>query len=125
MRKEINYLVMAILLIGMALLLGGGYGLYSIRQAEKEYESTVGIVKRMDYKRVHRHRKVLTKCEILLRYDTRRYGELSVLKEPILPLWGKEMKSGSFIIRNGPGSSGFRFVRNGCGVFCLWAGAFV
>ena len=67
MGKEIKYLVMAILLIGMALLLGGGYGLYSIRQAEKEYESTVGIVKRVDYKRVHRHRKVLTKCEILLR----------------------------------------------------------
>ena len=59
MGKEINYLVMAILLIGMALLLGGGYGLYSIRQAEKAYESTVGIVKRVDYKRVHRHRKVL------------------------------------------------------------------
>ena len=89
MGKEINYLVMAILLIGMALLLGGGYGLYSIRQAEKAYESTVGIVKRVDYKRVRRHRKVLTKCEILLRYDTHRYGELSVLKEPILSLWGK------------------------------------
>ena len=47
MGKEINYLVMAILLIGMVLLLGGGYGLYSIRQAEKAYESTVGIVKRV------------------------------------------------------------------------------
>ncbi len=82
MGKEINYLVMAILLIGMVLLLGGGYGLYSIRQAEKAYESTVGIVKRVDYKRVRRHRKVLTKCEILLRYDTHRYGELSVLKKP-------------------------------------------
>ena len=38
---------------------------------------------------MRRHRKVLTKCEILLRYDTHRYGELSVLKEPILSLWGK------------------------------------
>lgn len=72
--KLLSYLL---ILIGLAILGGGIYGLNSILQAENTYEHTTGIVKDVSSKKIYKYRKRKIKYEILILYNTDKYGELT------------------------------------------------
>lgn len=72
--KLLSYLL---IITGLAILGGGIYGLNSILQAENTYEHTTGIVKDVSCKKVYKYRKRKIKYEILILYNTNKYGELA------------------------------------------------
>lgn len=72
--KLLSYLL---ILIGLAILGGGIYGLNSILQAENTYEHTIGIVKDVSSKKIYKYRKRKIEYEILILYNTDKYGELT------------------------------------------------
>lgn len=75
-RNRIVFLLM--LVVGAILFLGGIVGFYSLYQNFKEYEHTTAVVLKLQTKKVYRQRKIRYDTDMLLRYPTTKYGELSV-----------------------------------------------
>lgn len=85
--KTIHSQLIAILLlvVGVCLFLGGVAGLGSLYMASKDCESTTGVVKKYDRKRVYRHRKIRYESTMLVSYSTPKYGEMHVYKKSYCP----------------------------------------
>lgn len=78
-------LTFLLLVVGGFLFLGGAVGLTSLYIASKDHESTTGVVKKYDRKRVYRHRKIRYESEMLISYPTPKYGEMHVYKKSHCP----------------------------------------
>lgn len=85
--KTIHSQLIAILLlvVGVCLFLGGVAGLGSLYMVSKDCESTAGVVKKYDRKRVYRHRKIRYESTMLVSYSTPKYGEMHVYKKSHCP----------------------------------------
>ena len=85
--KTIHSQLIAILLlvVGVCLFLGGVAGLGSLYMVSKNCESTTGVVKKYDRKRVYRHRKIRYESTMLVSYSTPKYGEMHVYKKSHCP----------------------------------------
>lgn len=78
-------LIFLLLVVGGFLFLGGAVGLTDLYIASKDCESTTGIVKKYDRKRVFRHRKIRYESEILISYPTPQYGDMHVYQRSYCP----------------------------------------
>jgi len=78
-------IVLLLLVVGGFLFLGGIAGLSSLFIASKDCESTTGVVKKYDRKRVYRHRKIRYESTMLVSYSTPKYGEMHVYKKSHCP----------------------------------------
>lgn len=85
--KTLHSQIIALLLlvVGAFLFLGGTVGLVSLCIASKDCESTTGVVKKYDRKRVFRHRKIRYESEMLISYPTSRYGDMYVYQRSYCP----------------------------------------
>lgn len=70
-------IVLFMFIVGGLLILGGVGGFYSLYKASQTYERTTGVVLKLRTKRVYRHRKYVYDTDMLVRYPTVRYGEVS------------------------------------------------
>lgn len=78
-------IVLFLLVVGGFLFLGGIVGLSSLFIASKDCETTTGVVKKYQSKRVYRHRKIRYENEMLICYSTPRYGDLYVSEKSYCP----------------------------------------
>lgn len=80
-RKLLLYILTA---VGVVLLGSGIYGFNSLSKAEDIYEHAKGVVQKATCRRVYKHRKWVVEYEILVFYDTPKYGRLtSYLKSSV------------------------------------------
>lgn len=76
MSLRTKFICLALVLLGVLLLGGGGWGFASLAKASKTFEYATAVVRDVRYERVYRHRKMRTDREVHISYDTGRYGEL-------------------------------------------------
>mgnify|MGYP003397740053 CR=1 FL=1 len=67
-----------LLFVGVISILLASYGLYSLYDKSESMEHTVGFVKYLDTKRIHRYRKIRYENTAQISYDTKRYGNMYV-----------------------------------------------
>lgn len=76
MSLRTKFACLALALLGVLLLGGGGWGFASLAKASRNFEHAMAVVKHVRYERVYRHRKMRIDREVQISYDTGRYGEL-------------------------------------------------
>ena len=71
-----NRVVCLLLFVAGLLMLGGGvYGLVSLSKASDSFGHATGVIDRLSSKREYRHRKIRTRWEMRISYETERYGK--------------------------------------------------
>lgn len=83
--KRSKVIIFCVLLLGVAMLLGGVCGLMSLYKASRTCEHTTATVHRVDTRRVYRYRKTRYESEMLLSYPTERYGVLYTYRKVYFP----------------------------------------
>lgn len=74
-------IVLLLLVVGGFLFLGGIVGLSSLIIALKDCETTTGVVKKYNRKRIYRRRKIRYESEMLICYPTLKYGDMYVYEK--------------------------------------------
>lgn len=74
-------IVLLLLVVGGFLFLGGIVGLSSLIIASKDCETTTGVVKKYNRKRIYRRRKIRYESEMLICYPTLKYGDMYVYEK--------------------------------------------
>ena len=81
-----NRVVCLLLFVAGLLMLGGGvYGLVSLSKASDSFGHARGVIDRLSSKREYRHRKIRTRWEMRISYETERYGKTYVSEKRYLP----------------------------------------
>lgn len=74
---KIRLLLYILMVISIALVGGGVYGFNSLLKAEAVYEPVTGVVEKATHQRIYKRRKPVMEYEILIFYDTPKYGKLT------------------------------------------------
>lgn len=80
-----NVICLLLFVVGLLMFGGGVYGLVSLSKASDAFGHATGVIDELSYKREYRYRKMRTRWEMRISYETERYGKTYISERCYLP----------------------------------------